>query len=396
MRFIKLCTGKEKLIRKLRSRELSKYYGLLFCVLFFVQSYAQNFDPSSQISVVTASPGEILYNSFGHSAIRINDTINGYDKVYNYGIFNFRTPNFYGKFIRGKLLYSLGLQRYNGFVLDYKSQGRQVTERVLNLNESQKAKVLQFLAENYKPENRKYLYDFFYDNCASRIRDVFEQEAGINLVYDTIGVKQITFRQLLDEYLYNQPWSDFGIDLILGLPADKKADFRNQMFLPDYLEQNLSKATYDGKPLLGSQKIVSPLTRSEGKNQLFTPLIVMCLIALFYFASTFFINNNKVQRFLDAFLFGILAIAGCVFLFMWLGTDHRACYQNLNMLWANPLYVLLIPYAKIKDSKLIWWAVLILMIVLILAFPIFPQQYNMAFIPIFFMVVFRCIKNLRD
>lgn len=376
--------------------KLGKYWFVAFCILSYIQSNAQQFHPSSQISVVTASPGEILYNSFGHSAIRINDTINDYDLVYNYGIFNFKTPNFYGKFITGKLLYSLGLQRYNSFVADYKRQGRQVTERVFNLNESQKTKVLQFLAENYKPENRKYLYDFFYDNCASRIRDVFEQEAGVNLVYDTIGVKQITFRQLLDEYLYNQPWSDFGIDLILGLPADKNADFRNQMFLPDYLEENLSKATHNGKPLLSLQKVVTPLTKPESKNHLFTPLIIMSLLALFYFASTFFIGSKMIQWLLDAFLFGILAIAGCILLFMWLGTDHRACYQNLNMLWANPLYVLLIPCAKVKGLKFVWWAVLILMIVLIFAFPVFPQQYNLAFIPIIFMVIFRCVKNLKD
>lgn len=375
---------------------LSKYCALFFCLLFFKQSYTQQLHPSAQISVVTASPGEILYNSFGHSAIRVNDTINGYDRVYNYGIFNFRTPNFYTKFIRGKLLYSLGLQRYSSFVQDYKTQGRQVTERIANLNEAQKSKVLLFLSENYKPENRKYLYDFFYDNCASRIRDVFEQQAGVNLVYDTTAVKQITFRELLDEYLYNKPWADFGIDLILGLPADKRADFRNQMFLPDYLEENLSKAAFGGKPLLGAQKIVAPLVKTTSNKNLFTPSIVMCLLALFYLGATFLVNNRIVQWLLDAFLFVILAIAGCIFLFMWLGTNHQACYQNLNMLWANPLYILLIPYAKIKGSKVIWWSVLILMLVLIFCFPFLPQQYNMAFIPIFFIIILRCIKNLRE
>jgi len=376
--------------------ELRKYCIVAFCVLLFINSYAQKFDSSSQISVVTASPGEILYNSFGHSAIRVKDTVSGYDKVYNYGMFDFRTPNFYGKFIRGKLLYSLGLQRYSGFVAGYERQGRQVTERVFNLDETQKVKVLDFLSENYKPENRKYLYDFFYDNCASRIRDVFEQEAGAGLVYDTTGVKQVTFRQLLDEYLNIQPWSNFGIDLILGLPADKKADFRNQMFLPDYLEENLSKATLNGKPLLSAQKIVVPLTKPIQNKQVFTPLLVMCLLSLFYLLTTFFTSNNTIQFLLDVLLFGTLTIAGCVFLFMWLGTDHVSCYKNLNMLWANPLYVLLIPYAKIKNSKIIWWGVLILMILLILAFPVFPQQYHIAFLPVFFMIVFRCIKNLRD
>jgi len=377
---------------------LHRYYLLfVFCFLFFVKSWGQQFHPSSQISIVTASQGEKLYNIFGHSAIRVNDTINNYDLVYNYGIFDFSTPNFYTKFIRGKLLYKLGLQRFNSFVAGYERQGRQVTERIFNLNEAQKTQVLSFLDENYKPENRKYLYDFFYDNCASRIRDVFEQHLNGNLIYDTAAVKQITFRQQLDEYLPGKPWANFGIDLILGLPADKKADFRNQMFLPDYLEENLSKASLNGQPLLSKQYIVTPLTKStKNINSLFSPLLVMCLVALLFFIATFFIKNNTLQNLLDVFLFGLLAIAGCVFLFMWLGTNHQACYKNLNMLWANPLYLLVIPYAKIKHVKLIWWVILVLNILLIISFPFFPQQYHIAFIPIFFMVVFRSVKNLRE
>lgn len=368
----------------------------VFCCSFLTACYGQQFHLSSQISIVTASPGEVLYNSFGHSAIRVNDTINNYDLVYNYGIFDFRTPNFYTKFIRGKLLYKLGLQRNAGFVEDYKSQGRRVTERILNLDEAQKAKVLAFLAENYQPKNREYLYDFFYDNCASRIRDVFEQNVNGKVVYDTNAIKKITFRQQLDEYLKFRPWADFGIDLILGLPADKKADFRNQMFLPDYLEENLSKATLNGKPLLSPQIVVSPLINSfQNGNKFFGPLLVMSIVAVLFFLTTFFVRNSKIQWFLDVLLFGLLAIAGCVFLFMWLATNHQACYKNLNMLWANPLYLFLIPYAKIKASKLIWRSILILTIVLIVSFPVFPQQYHIAFIPIFFIVIFRCIKNLK-
>jgi len=371
-------------------------FFFVLCLLFFTECFSQQFHPSSQISIVTASPGKEIYNTFGHSAIRVKDTINDYDRVFNYGIFNFRTPNFAIKFIRGKLLYKLGLGRFNSFVADYEGQGRQVTERVLNLNETQKTEVFDFLAENYKPENREYLYDFFYDNCASRIRDVFEQVNG-SLVYDKANEKQITFRQLLDEYLKSKPWTDFGIDLILGLPSDKIADFRNQMFLPDYLEENLSKATLNGKALLGQQRIVAPLNTSfQNERSLFTPLLVMSIVAVLFFLATFFIKNKTMQWLLDALLFGILTIAGCVFLFMWLGTDHQACYKNLNMLWANPLYLFLIPYAKIRNAKLIWWGFLILIALLITTFPIFPQQYHIAFIPVFFMIVFRCIKNLKD
>lgn len=386
------------IIQKKLTKSSLHYLSLfIFCFLFLKECYSQQFHPSSQISIITASPGKEIYNCFGHSAVRVNDTINQYDLVYNYGIYDFSTPNFVIKFIRGKLLYKLGLNRYNGFVAGYERQGRQVSERVLNLNEAQKTKVIAFLAENYQPENREYLYDFFYDNCASRIRDLFEENVNNTLVYDTTAVKQITFRQQLDEYLHSMPWSNFGIDLILGLPADKKADFRNQMFLPDYLEENMSKATLNGKPLLSKQIVVAPLINSfRNENQLFSPLVVISIVAILFFILTFFVSNKRLQWLLDVLLFGLLTIAGCIFLFMWLGTNHQACYQNLNMLWANPLYLFIIPYAKIRKAKLIWWSILILTIVLILSFPVFPQQYHIAFIPIFFIIVFRCIKNLRD
>jgi len=348
--------------KKLTKYSLHYLSLFIFCFLFLTECYSQQFHPSSQISIVTASPGKEIYNCFGHSAVRVNDTINQYDLVYNYGIYDFSTPNFAIKFIRGKLLYKLGLNRYNGFVAGYERQGRQVSERVLNLNKVQKTKVIAFLSENYQPENRQYLYDFFYDNCASRIRDLFEENVNDKLVYDTTAVKQITFRQQLDEYLHSMPW-----------------------------------ATLNGKSLLSKQIVVAPLINSfRNENQSFSPFVVISIVAILFFILTFFVSNKRLQWLLDLLLFGLLTIAGCIFLFMWLGTNHQACYQNLNILWANPLYLFIIPYAKIRKAKLIWWSILVLTIVLILSFPVFPQQYHIAFIPIFFIIVFRCIKNLRD
>jgi len=317
---------------------LKKHISHIFCLAFFIgilfqsnKIFGQKNEPSAamQISLLTSSPGDELYTTFGHSAVRIKDTLAGYDLVYNYGIFDFRTPNFYQKFIQGKLLYRLGKQRINSFLEVYTRENRLVSERVMNLNEAQKVKVVNFLNENYKPENRKYLYDFFYDNCATRIRDLVETEFEASFNYTNETEKDVTFRQLLDEYLVKMPWADFGIDLILGVKADAKANFRNQMFLPDYLESNLAEGALVGKPLFQESKVLLPYQFELNNTTSFvSPLLVFSLLFFCFFLFTFFIKNNTVQKIIDWILFIILGVAGCVFLFMWLGTDHQACYQN--------------------------------------------------------------------
>lgn len=360
-------------------------------------SKAQNILPeTSQISLLTASPGEELYTTFGHSAIRIKDTLNNKDFVYNYGVFNFRTPNFYPKFIQGKLMYRLGFNSLDSFLSVYIRENRAVTERVMNLTENQKVDIIDFLSINYMPENREYLYDFFYDNCATRIRDVIESESGSTFEYNNQLKRNVTFRQLLDEYLETMPWADFGIDLILGLKADEQATFRHQMFLPDYLESNLAKGLVDGKPLFSESTTLLPYQfKPDRKVGLFTPVVTMSLIFILIALFTFFIKNKTLQNIFDWLFFLVLGIMGWVFIFMWLGTNHQACYQNLNMLWANPLYLIVIPLAIIKKHRWIWWFTFILTGILLVTFPFFPQQYHIAFIPIFLIILVRCFYRIK-
>jgi len=137
---------------------------------------------SAKVSLLTCSPGSELYSKFGHSAIRVYDPYEGTDIVFNYGLFDFNTPNFYLKFIRGKLPYQLGIQRFYNFMWDYQSEGRKVVETPLMLDLAAQRKLLDFLEYNYRPENRQYPYDFFFDNCASRIRDVVEQSPGLTYI----------------------------------------------------------------------------------------------------------------------------------------------------------------------------------------------------------------------
>ncbi|HRD07117.1 MAG TPA: DUF4105 domain-containing protein, partial [Saprospiraceae bacterium] len=193
---------------------------------------------NTQISLLTCDPGSEIYSLFGHSAVRVKNEEKNFDVVFNYGTFDFQTPNFTLKFMRGKLPYRLAVASYGSFLKEYHYFKRGVREQVLQINNSQKEDIIRFLENNAKPENAEYKYDFFYDNCSSRIRDVFEKTLHYPPQYS--GENKLTFRNLLHRYLEAWPWLRTGIDIIIGSKADKIADASAQMFIPDKLHDNLA------------------------------------------------------------------------------------------------------------------------------------------------------------
>ncbi|HYC86358.1 MAG TPA: DUF4105 domain-containing protein, partial [Chryseosolibacter sp.] len=199
-------------------------------------SQGQTLSERARVSVITCGPGQrVLYTAFGHSAFRIEDPVNGIDQVYNYGVFDFRRKNFYLNFARGQNYYKLAAYPYPNFEYEYIYFNRFIHQQVLNLDQGQKQAFFDFLEENAKPENATYLYDYFYDNCATRIRDVTQKVLGDSVRFDGSYIQtDYTIRELTDLYLDYQPWGDLGIDICLGLPMDKRAAPHEYMFLPDY------------------------------------------------------------------------------------------------------------------------------------------------------------------
>lgn len=377
--------------------------NFIFIILFLLSwqySIAQSAENSNDItiSLITGSPGNELYSVFGHSAIRVRNDRTEQDILYNYGTFDFDTPNFYWKFMRGKLPYMLSVDRTEDLFRHYVREGRSITEQTLNLSDAQEEKLLQFLEWNYQPEHRAYLYDFFYNNCATVIRDLFEKEYSVQYQMDT--VRDVTFRELLDEKLVNSPWSDFGIDLILGLPADKKADFRNQMFLPEYLSKNLAKANMNGEPLFLDQHtktLVQKLPVVESSAMInFTPMLLFVIVAALAFTLTF-TGSQRMKDLYDFLLFGLLGIAGAFLLFMWFGTDHIATKDNWNILWMNPLYLISL-VGIVSKTKKPWLRVSFavyatILWILLLTWNWFPQQMNTAVIPIIIALIIRSLDR---
>ena len=359
--------------------------------------------PSATISIYTCAPGDELYSVFGHTAIRIKDPVQALDQVYNYGIFDFDTPNFYLKFIRGQLPYKLGESKPSIFLREYKHYKRGVTENIVLLEPSEKQAVADFLVNNYKPENRYYAYDFFYDNCASRIVDVVDTVLTPRVNWDAQPPSKVSFRDLLDPYLEQKPWADLGIDLILGLNSDAKATFRQQMYLPDFILTNFKQLRVDRDsvqaPLIGPTVDVLSFETSEiiiPWWQKPAPLFwVLCLLVAL---GTYFLRPGHFFHRLDWLWFGLAGIAGALFLFMWLGTDHEACYRNLNMLWANPLYLLILPALARRLPKS-WERILLLIfavfnLCVILGIKWLPQDLNIAVIPLALLLLIRIIYRL--
>lgn len=376
---------------------MKKWISILALILMVQIALAQPDRASNgiRISLVTGSAGQELYSVFGHSAIRVQDSIAGTDILYNYGTFDFNTPNFYWKFIRGKLPYALSVERTEDLKRLYRYENRALTDQTLNLTDAQERELIEFLRWNAQPENRFYLYDFFYDNCATVIRDIFENQYAIR--YENKPERDVTFRELLDEKLVNSPWSDFGIDLILGAPADKIADFRNQMFLPDYLAQNLAHASLDDKPLMQPPVTIQERDESQIKQAglNFTPMMLFVIVALIGIAITLSSNERAKDTF-DIIIFGSFGLAGWFFVFMWFGTDHIATKENWNLLWLNPLYLILVFGIIAKKGKWLRVAFAINATILwltLLGWNFIPQQFHTAVIPILIMLIARSMDR---
>jgi len=393
---------------------LLKYYPLLLFICLYTPTIANTLlqepePPLSEkatISLITGEPGQELYTRFGHSAIRVQDPVTGFDKVYNYGTFDFNAPGFYIKFLRGKLNYFLSRYDFERMMINYKYFNQTLFEQILNLNYEEKKRIYQFLNTNYLPENRFYLYDFFYDNCSSRIRDVFKFALGNRLIFDDtfIGPHK-TFRQLLDEYLQEQtPWGDFGIDLVLGMPADKVASTENYMFLPFELYKAFDHATIidqeEKEPFVLQNQMLISSVKIEQQRFSLPPLYLFYGLLIFMVIFTILEMKYSIDlRPVDSFLFFLIGISGLILALLWFATDHIATKDNLNLFWAFPTH-LIAPFLiysrkhrKFSTYYFLFWSIFLTLF--IVGWNYIPQQFNQAIIPIVLLLILRSYRRYQ-
>jgi hypothetical protein len=365
-------------------------------IYFPTKTFAQSDSCHLRISILTATPGEELYSTFGHSALRVTDSTNNSDIVYNYGTFNFDEPNFYFKFVRGKLPFYLSTDYFDNFILEYQQENRGITEQVLNLTCSEKYRINELLQENMLGPNRVYKYDFTFDNCTTRLRDLIEKTTDSTVHFGEALKMKETFRDLIYEYLNygDKQWSKLGIDILLGSKTDAIMKPREVMFLPDYLMKTFDSSTIEARPLVAEKHALfkinySPIEKDNLTHPLFIFTCLFVLIALLSYSKNFFIQ--KLLSAFDGFLFFIIGLLGILLVFMWFGTDHIMCRNNYNLLWAWPTNIVAAFYIHSKKSWAKKYFILYAVFNLILlGFWFFlPQHMNPALIPIILILIFR-------
>ena len=333
---------------------------ILIHILFISNVKAQkiSLSESAAISVLTMGPGTNLNDSFGHSAFRITDPNQNIDVVYNYGVYNFDTPNFYLKFIKGQLMYQLDRTDFSLFYQHYSDQDRWIKEQVLNLTIKEKQELFDFLQKNYLPENRNYIYDFFFENCATRIRDVLAGVLKNKLVFDKNFVsKTHTFRQLIQKNVHWNSWGSFGMDLAIGAVVDRNASNWEHQFLPEYIFKALEKGQIKrGLGAIDLVKKTSILNKKKAKEKsetfLISPFFIISLLAFIILGVTLKdYQNNSRNRWMDSGLYALTGIIGVFLILLWFATDHFATQNNYNLLWAIPLSLFFVIEIAKKNPK---------------------------------------------
>lgn len=324
----------------------------------------------AEIYLVTCGPGNDFYTTFGHTAIRICDSTmkiddrgNNLDIVFNYGTFDFNTKNFYYKFAKGQLSYYLSIDDYYSFLESYRREGRAVYIQQLNLTKPEKQRLFELLLTNYRPENRYYKYDFFIDNCATRVRDIIEKSLNGRICYknSTLNPKN-SYRKQLRPYMSGVlEWWNLGIDLALGRPCDRKTSPWDENFLPFALMQQtdtnkcknigrtcsendsteFGSSVFFAGESLGSKPQLIVKENKDDISRSISPLLVFYLVLFAYLIITIAEIKQKLPAIVsgvsDQILFGFVGIVSLPLLFLWFFSDHYCTQWNFNLLWINPL-----------------------------------------------------------
>lgn len=381
---------------------------LIFLLSYFTAlTQINTLAKDAEISIITIGPGKQLYDSFGHNAIRVSDPSNGKDLAFNYGTFDFNTPNFYIKFGQGKLPYALSVSTYDGFLRNYIAEKRWIKQQKLDLTYGEKIAIFEFLLNNAQPSNREYQYDFFLDNCATRIRDVLAVNLGSKLSYQDKQYAPFlySFRELIQQRLHWNSWGSLGIDIALGAVIDRTANPWEHQFLPDYVFESLKSATITRNnktsALIKKETTINnPGPRARNTAFLLSPFFIFLVIALGIVYRT--LRDSKQQkrsRWLDTVLFFVTGIVGVLLLVLWLATDHTATINNYNILWAFPVNLIFCTLLSKKTPKK-WLSrylsfLIILLILLVVHWCTGVQVFAGALLPLLIALFIRYVYVIR-
>lgn len=370
---------------------MNKLIIALMLSFFSLTQSVRGQEDSIKVSLMTCAPGTEIYALFGHTALRYEDTARGEDWVFNYGMFSFNTPHFIYRFVKGETDYELGVTPYSYFEGSYAMRGSSVYQQTLNLTMAEKQKLRRLLEENYQPENRVYRYNFFYDNCTTRARDIIEECIEGKVVYPD-GKEGLSFRDIVHQYTKGHEWDELGIDMCLGSEADEPVDARKQMFAPFYMLEAAGKATIVAggsvRPFVLQEKKVVDVEPEGGEGGFpLSPLVcVFVLMGAVCLVGWIQLKVKKVIWIWDLFLFGVQGLAGCVIAFLVCFSTHPTVGSNWLILLLNPIPLIYLPvmvYRAIKGKKDLYHLINIVYLTLfIMIMPFVQQKFNATVLPL--------------
>ncbi len=359
----------------------------LLPVLIFVSLQRVAFGAEEpQISLITCDSGQELYSIYGHSALRVRWPESSYDLIYNFGLFDFSTPHFYWKFIRGNLNYMLGVQSMEEFIFQYRIENRGVVEQQLNLDAIQTAQIVSRLNFLSLPENRLYRYRFLRKNCTTELRDLIFGLLSPQELAATEKGSSLTHRELLNTY--TQGWTKFGLNLILGSTIDRKISIFEEMFLPETLYRGLIDVENQSSPLVtATTHLFTPSIESKGDHSQWKSVWGVVLSPTTIFSLLLLLTTVSLYRGRSPLFSNLLLIAfGAAGLFLLGATSitlHSELFWNYNLLWCNPLLlplVILSLFGKKKIERALCALSTLMLALLLLLWSIKVQYFEWSYL----------------
>ena len=371
------------------------YINILFAfalIFFSINIYANELQDKNRykMSILTIGEGPSLVDAFGHTAIRVKDEELKNDVVFNFGVYDFNSPNFYSNFVKGRPEYKLGVQNYYNLTQNYIRQKRYIVEHQLNLDQNSIKIIIDLLVE--KLNDPYYIYDYFRDNCTTRAADIVIDKTNNKFKDEKLESEDIvSYRELIHGKINENSWAALGIDLCLGAIIDKKIKTRETFFLPENLMNYLD--LYEGD-IIKRNIIYRPESAISYRENIPSPLLINLILSLIIVAVTIFnFKRNKWNKSLDTLIFLISGSIGVLIIYLWFFSNHFAGAQNFNFLWAFPFNFALI--FAIYKSKIPNWSIgfikllIIMIILLFLHWSTGVQKYNLTLLPIFVALLIR-------
>lgn len=361
---------------------------------------------NTEISVLTCSPGDQIYSIFGHTAVRVCNKNIGLDAVVNYGLFDFDQESFVYRFVKGETDYLCGVENYGNFIYSYALRGSGVKATVLDLTDTEKERFIRNLTNDLRPENREYRYNFAFNNCATKIRDIVN--FAYSGKYESLQPSEYTFREVIGHYAENYPWYMFSFDVCLG-----GKDYNTLMtpeeaqFLPEYLDDALNNSIInrDGeeiKPKTRKEIHLAPADITIEKT-IFTPFVAACILLVLsicnlVFGKRFGKGLRIASNIYSGTIFFTYTLIGLLVTFLVFFSEHPFTTWNMNLCIFNPLIAIPFVGLFIKNKsiffKIINTALVLLAVLFILYALIFWSFTNHAFIPLAIVLILEINKRL--